>query len=86
LRDPQLWSRRPRARHRAKPTKGIYETATKDGYYEWPGTGKGFPRTQILTVEEILRDVIADLLPIHGTYAEAPRTVKGQGEQLELGG
>lgn len=71
---------------RAKPTKGMYETATKDGHYTWPGTGQQFPRTQILTVEDILRGVIADLPPIHGTYAEAPRAIKGQGEQLELGG
>jgi hypothetical protein len=70
---------------RTKPSKGMYDTATKSGSYTWPGTGKQYPRIQILTVEEILRGLIAKLPPVHGTYAEAPKFVKGQGEQLELG-
>ncbi|MBA3360248.1 MAG: restriction endonuclease [Acidimicrobiia bacterium] len=73
---------------RTKPTKGMYETATKDGFYTWQhGTSyeRRFPRIQILSVEELLRGVIANLPPIHGTYAEASLVVKGQGEQLELG-
>ncbi|MGI8516735.1 MAG: DNA methyltransferase, partial [Acidimicrobiia bacterium] len=70
---------------RTKPSQGMYDTATKDGFYTWPGTGQQFPRIQILTVEDMLRGMIASLPPIHGTYAEAPRAIKGQGEQLELG-
>ncbi len=70
---------------RTKPTKGMYETATKDGFYRWPGTGQEYPRIQILSVEDLLRGMIANLPPIHGTYAEAPKATKGQGEQLELG-
>ncbi|MGI8514044.1 MAG: restriction endonuclease [Acidimicrobiia bacterium] len=73
---------------RTNPTKGMYETATKDGFYTWQhGTSyeRRFPRIQILSVEELLRGVIANLPPIHGTYAEAPKVTKGQGEQLELG-
>ncbi len=70
---------------RAKPTKGMYETAIKDGTYLWPGTGQEYPRIQLVTVEDLLRGVIASLPPIHGTYAETPRATKGQGEQLELG-
>jgi len=70
---------------RTKPTKGMYETATKDGFYRWPGTGQEYPRIQIMSVEDLLRGMIANLPPIHGTYAEAPKATKGQGEQLELG-
>ncbi len=70
---------------RAKPTKGMYETAAKDGHYTWPGTGQKFQRIQIVSVEDMFRGMLANLPPIHGTYAEAPRAVKGQGEQLELG-
>ena len=70
---------------RAKPSQGMYDTATKAGSYTWPGTGQQYPRIQILTVEDMLRGMIAKLPPIHGTYAEAPRAIKGQGEQLELG-
>jgi len=70
---------------RAQPTKGMTETAAKDGHYTWPGTGQEYRRIQIITVQDILAGRKPDLPPIHGTYAEAPRIVKGQGEQLELG-
>lgn len=70
---------------RTKPSKGMYDTATKSGFYIWPGTGQQYPRIQILTIEDILKGLIANLPPIHGTYAVAPKAIKGQGEQLELG-
>ncbi|MBA3569946.1 MAG: hypothetical protein H0W28_11510 [Pyrinomonadaceae bacterium] len=70
---------------RAKPTEGMYKTAIKDGSYKWPGTGQDYPRIQIVTVDDLLAGRRPQMPPIHGTYAEAPRAVKGQGEQLELG-
>jgi len=73
---------------RVKPSKGMYETATKDGPYVWyAGTSaeRRFPRIQILTVEELLAGRAPNLPPIHGTYAQAPKAIAGQGEQLEFG-
>lgn len=71
---------------RTKPSQGMYETATKDGTYTWPGTGQPFQRIQIITVADLLAGKRPDLPPLHGTYAQAPMSIRGQGEQLEFGG
>ncbi len=38
----------------ADPTRGIYDAVAHAGSYQWPVTGRAFPRAQVLTVEGLL--------------------------------
>jgi hypothetical protein len=65
------------------PTPGMREVAQRSGTYLWPITGRSYPRTQIVTVEELLSDMRPDMPPALLPYLQAKKLVADN--QLSLG-
>ncbi|MEV1249511.1 DNA methyltransferase [Nonomuraea sp. NPDC049750] len=56
-----------------KPTKTMIETAQRAGIYTWPLGGKKYPKVQIITVEELLKDKRPMMPPTLLPYFQTPR-------------
>jgi hypothetical protein len=52
--------------------------------YHSPGWQKDYPKSQILTIGELLQDAAVDMPPPHGTFKQAQRVKEGGSEQGRL--
>jgi hypothetical protein len=66
------------------PTKRMIEAANHSGSYEHPANRQRFPKTQIITVAELLDGKRPDMPPTLLPYFQAPRRQTPDGEQLGL--
>jgi hypothetical protein len=57
------------------PTPGMKEVAQKSGAYEWPITGKRYPRVQIITVDELLAGKRPDMPTPFIPYQQARKLI-----------
>ena len=64
-----------------QPTKPMITEALSAGYYESPYWGK-FPRIQILTIADLLKDAKVNMPPPYGTFKQAQR-VRQNGTDIE---
>jgi len=68
-----------------KPTGGMRKEAVSTGYYKSPGWNKSYPKTQILTIRELLEGKGIDYPPKTSiTFKKAKRHEAEKGEQLSL--
>ena len=59
--------------------------AVAAGYYHSPLYNKDYPKTQILTIEELFQEKKADMPPTRlEFFPKAPRISKKEGEQIKL--
>jgi site-specific DNA-methyltransferase (adenine-specific) len=68
-----------------EPTAGMQEVAQRSGIYEWPITGRRYPRIQILTVDDLLAGKRADMPTPFIPYQQAKRLVDDNQLALDLG-
>ncbi|MBA7680894.1 hypothetical protein ES703_89215 [subsurface metagenome] len=69
------------------PTGPMKVEAVDAGYYHSPIYDKDYPKIQILTIEELLKDKTVDMPPqtqTSVTFAKAPKVSKEEGEQLSM--
>ncbi len=59
--------------------------AVNAGFDHSPGWNKGYPRIQMLTVEELLPGSEVKMRPQFGTFKQAQRVQQAGAEQQELG-
>jgi hypothetical protein len=55
--------------------------ATSAGFYSSPGWGQNYPRVQILTIAELLRDAEIRMPPAYGTFKAAQKIQTPDAEQ-----
>ena len=73
------------------PSRDMVTEAIKAGYYHSEGWGRDYPRIQIKTIEELLKEINAgktpkvDMPPQYGTFKQAQRVQQTGAEQPELG-
>ena len=67
------------------PTKPMLAEAAEKGFYHSPGWNKGYPRLQILTVEDLLNGKTVDLPPNLQTYKQAGKVSGQNTDQGALG-
>jgi DNA modification methylase len=74
-----------------EPSKDMNIEAVKSGYYNSPWTNINYPRIQIKTIEELLKEVKAgkvgkiDMPPPFGTFKQAQRVLNEGPTQIDLG-
>ena len=68
-----------------EPTREMRTAAAAAGSYTSLGWGRSYPRIQILTVAELLREASIAMPPAHGTFAQAPRAPGPAAQQGTLG-
>ena len=69
------------------PTSPMKVEALDAGFYHSPIYDKDYPKIQILTIEDLIKDKTVDMPPqtqTSVTFAKAPRVPKKQGEQLSM--
>jgi site-specific DNA-methyltransferase (adenine-specific) len=69
------------------PTNPMKVEAVAAGYYHSPIWDKGYPKIQILTIDDLLKDKTVDMPPqtqTNVTFAKAPKVSKKEGEQLSM--
>lgn len=66
------------------PSKDMLAEAVSAGSYESPGWNQRYPRIQIKTIAELLKNAKLDMPPQFGTFKQAQRAGKNDGEQPEL--
>lgn len=67
-----------------KPTGPMEAAATKDGFFHSETWGKDYPRTQIVTVEELFEGKQPSLPPLHTPHAEAQKQEAANPDQATL--
>lgn len=71
-------------------TRDMITEAVKAGYYHSPGWNKDFPRIQIKTIDDLLKEVKAgkvgkvEMPPQFGTFKQAQKVQQNEFEQSEL--
>ena len=55
------------------PTREMETEAVTAGFYDSPGWGQKYPKIQILTIEDLLRDKTVQMPQSHGTFKQAER-------------
>ena len=67
-----------------EPTRDMSTEALKTGFYHSSGWNKDYPRIQILTIEELLHNAEVKMPPQFGTFKQAQRVQRSEGQQAEL--
>jgi site-specific DNA-methyltransferase (adenine-specific) len=67
------------------PTPEMTREAVSAGYYSSELWQKTYPRIQILTIEDLLNGKEIDMPPDYGTFKQAQKEKKAEGEQGKLG-
>jgi site-specific DNA-methyltransferase (adenine-specific) len=67
------------------PTRDMITEAVSSGYYESTLWDRKYPCLQILTIEDLLSGKQIDMPPTYGTFKQAQRMKKQEGEQKGLG-
>jgi DNA modification methylase len=67
-----------------EPTRDMSTEALKAGFYHSSGWNKDYPRIQILTIEELLHNTEVKMPPQFGTFKQAQRVQRSEGQQAEL--
>jgi site-specific DNA-methyltransferase (adenine-specific) len=67
------------------PSRDMTTEAVSAGFYHSPGWNKGYPRIQILTIEELLHQAEVKMPPQFGTFKQAQRVQQTDAQQQELG-
>jgi hypothetical protein len=57
----------------AAPTRGILDALDHGGTYTWPMNGQDYPRVQVITIAELLRDVRPKMPLLLLPYVQASR-------------
>jgi DNA modification methylase len=65
-------------------SKEMTKEAVTAGYYDSPGWGQTYPKVQILTIADLLRDATIKMPPAHGTFKQSQRVQRPDGEQTGL--
>jgi site-specific DNA-methyltransferase (adenine-specific) len=65
-------------------SKEMTKEAVTAGYYDSPGWGQTYPKVQILTIADLLRDATIKMPPAHGTFKQSQRAQRPDGEQTGL--
>lgn len=68
----------------ADPSPGVLDAVNHGGNYTWPANNTVFPRIQVITVSELLREVRPKTPPLNLPYIQAPRAVSQRHVQDEL--
>jgi site-specific DNA-methyltransferase (adenine-specific) len=68
-----------------EPTRDMTTEAVSAGFYHSPGWNKDYPRIQILSIAQLLHNAEVKTPPQFGTFKQAQRVQKSNGEQAELG-
>ena len=66
------------------PTRGMVEATDRAGIYEWPLTGKRYPKAQVITIEELLQGKQPDMPPTLLPYYKAKRSEIDNGQMKLL--
>lgn len=66
------------------PSKEMITEAVSAGSYETSWSHQKYPRIQIKTIAELLKGARVDMPPQYGTFRQAQRVGKNEGEQPEL--
>jgi site-specific DNA-methyltransferase (adenine-specific) len=66
------------------PSGPMNQEAVSAGFYQSPGWNQTYPRIQILTIEQLLQGAKVQMPPAFGTFRQAARVEKNQGNQLGL--
>jgi site-specific DNA-methyltransferase (adenine-specific) len=66
------------------PTKDMEQEALSAGFYTSPLWQKDYPMLQILTIEQLLGGTEVKMPPSYGTFKQAGKIKKSEGEQLSL--
>ena len=61
----------------AAPTRGILDAVDHGGTYTWPMNGQDYPRVQVITIAELLRDVRPKMPLLLLPYVQASRAPRG---------
>jgi site-specific DNA-methyltransferase (adenine-specific) len=67
------------------PTTEMVKEALTAGFYTTKFTQETFPEIQIVTVDELLAGKRLDMPTDSGTFKQAPKSMKAEGKQEELG-
>ena len=51
------------------------------GFYNSPGWGQKYPKIQILTIADLLKGIEVKMPPAFGTFKQAQRVDRQEGEQ-----
>jgi DNA modification methylase len=65
----------------SEPTRGMVEEARRAGSYSWPWNGQTYPKSQVVTIEELLAGVQPRMPPPLLPYVQAQRQMKPAAEQ-----
>lgn len=66
------------------PTKDMKKEVVSAGYYHSPGWNKDYPRIQILTIEQLLKDKEVQMPPVKATFRKAKKELKREEKQNKL--
>jgi site-specific DNA-methyltransferase (adenine-specific) len=66
------------------PSKDMLTEAVSAGSYETSWSHQKYPRIQIKTIAELLKGAKVDMPPQYGTFRQAQKVGKNEGEQTEL--
>jgi site-specific DNA-methyltransferase (adenine-specific) len=66
------------------PTREMSKEAVSAGDYESPGWNQKYPCIQILTIADLLKGAKVQMPPAYGTFKQAQKVQRNNGEQEEL--